>query len=71
MRLVGGIITILTEKKKDNIGLFIAALVLLNVGVVPLIIADLGLTRIMFVYLPLVVYALLTMTTPLQLDGQL
>lgn len=46
MRLVGGIITILAEKKKDNIGLFIAALVLLNVGVVPLIIADLGLTRI-------------------------
>ena len=63
MRLVGGIITILAEKKKDNIGLFIAAIVLLNVGVVPLIIADLGLTRIMFVYTHLAQLPQLTMTT--------
>lgn len=47
VRLAGGIVTILAEKEQDNIGLFIAALILLNVGVVPLIIADLGLTRIM------------------------
>lgn len=47
MRLVGGILTIVYETKKDNIGVYIAALVMLNVGVIPLIISNLGLTRIM------------------------
>ncbi|KAJ4144521.1 hypothetical protein LMH87_003402 [Akanthomyces muscarius] len=45
-RLAGGIVTILAEKKPGNTGLWIAALILLNVGVVPLIVADLGLTRL-------------------------
>lgn len=63
VRFVGGIITIVAEKKKDNIGLFIAALVLLNVGVVPLIIADLGLTRIMLVHRHLAQHPSLTVTT--------
>ncbi|ATY64473.1 hypothetical protein A9K55_004649 [Cordyceps militaris] len=45
-RLAGGIVTILAEKQPDNTGLWIAALILLNVGVVPLIVADLGLTRL-------------------------
>ena len=47
MRLAGGPIIIALEKDPNNIGLIIAALVLLNVGVIPLIVADLGLTRIM------------------------
>lgn len=47
VRLAGGIITIIAEKQKSNTGLFIAALVILNVGVVPLIVANLGLTRLM------------------------
>lgn len=46
VRLAGGIVTILAEKKPGNTGLWIAALILLNVGVVPLIVADLGLTRL-------------------------
>lgn len=47
MRLVGGILTIVYETQKDNTGVYIAALVMLNVGVIPLIISNLGLTRIM------------------------
>ncbi|XWW94857.1 hypothetical protein V2A60_002806 [Cordyceps javanica] len=46
LRLAGGIVTILAEQKPDNTGLWIAALILLNVGVVPLIVANLGLTRL-------------------------
>ncbi|KAM3443776.1 hypothetical protein MY4824_000224 [Beauveria thailandica] len=45
-RLAGGIVTIIAEKQPGNTGLWIAALVLLNVGVVPLIVANLGLTRL-------------------------
>ncbi|POR37946.1 Uncharacterized protein TPAR_01857, partial [Tolypocladium paradoxum] len=46
MRLAGGPIIIALEKNPDNLGLIIAAIVLLNVGVIPLIVADLGLTRV-------------------------
>lgn len=49
VRLAGGPIIIAMEKDRENIGLFIAALILLNVGVIPLIVADLGMTRIMYV----------------------
>lgn len=52
VRLAGGIVTIIAEKQIESQGLWIAALILLNVGVVPLIVADLGLTRLMYVYLP-------------------
>ncbi|KAJ2955193.1 hypothetical protein NQ176_g11414 [Zarea fungicola] len=45
-RLAGGIVTIIAEKQPNNIGLFISAIILLNVGVVPLIVANLGLTRL-------------------------
>ncbi|KAM3476634.1 hypothetical protein MY5147_003139 [Beauveria neobassiana] len=45
-RLAGGIVTIIAEKQPGNMGLWIAALILLNVGVVPLIVANLGLTRL-------------------------
>lgn len=47
VRLAGGPIIIALEKNPDNLGLIIAAVILLNVGVIPLIVADLGLTRIM------------------------
>ncbi|KND94044.1 hypothetical protein TOPH_00926 [Tolypocladium ophioglossoides CBS 100239] len=46
MRLAGGAIIIALEKDPDNLGLIIAAIILLNVGVIPLIVADLGLTRV-------------------------
>lgn len=46
MRLAGGIITIVLEKNQSNIGLIIAALILLNVGAIPLIVATLGQMRI-------------------------
>ena len=47
MRIAGGIITIILEKKKNPpIGLYIAAIVLLNVGAIPLIVATLGQMRI-------------------------
>lgn len=35
------------EKRPDSIGLIVSAIILLNVGVVPLIISDLGLIRVM------------------------
>lgn len=49
VRLAGGIVTILAEKQPETTGLWIAALILLNVGVVPLIVASLGMTRLMYV----------------------
>ena len=49
VRLAGGPVIIALERDPSNIGLISAALVLLNVGVVPLIVADLGLTRLMYV----------------------
>lgn len=52
VRLAGGIVTILAERKPGSTGLWIAALILLNVGVVPLIVADLGLTRLVYVLGP-------------------
>ncbi len=50
MRLAGGPVIIALEKNPESIGLIIAAIILLNVGVIPLIVADLGLTRVMYVY---------------------
>lgn len=49
MRLVGGAIVIALESHPSNIGLIVAALVLLNVGVIPLIVSNQGLLRIMYV----------------------
>jgi hypothetical protein len=46
VRLSGGIVVICFEHK-NSVGLIIAALVLLNVGVVPLIIESLGFLRLM------------------------
>lgn len=48
IRLAGGIVTIVFEKK-PSIGLFIAALVLLNVGAIPLLVATLGQIRIILI----------------------
>ncbi|KAL7955787.1 hypothetical protein V8C34DRAFT_290715 [Trichoderma compactum] len=45
MRLAGGPVIIALEQK-PSIGLYVAAIILLNVGVVPLIIATLGYVRI-------------------------
>ena len=47
MRLVGGAITIALEDRSGDIGLYIAAIVLLNVGAIPLIVANLGQIRLM------------------------
>lgn len=54
VRLAGGPVLIALEAKKDpdgsfSVGLLIAAIILLNVGVIPLIVADMGLTRLMCV----------------------
>ncbi|UNI20250.1 hypothetical protein JDV02_006353 [Purpureocillium takamizusanense] len=46
MRLAGGPVIIALEKNPESLGLIIAAIILLNVGVIPLIVADLGLTRV-------------------------
>ncbi|KAH8887209.1 hypothetical protein GQ53DRAFT_827381 [Thozetella sp. PMI_491] len=45
IRIAGGVVVILLQSNPDSLGLIIAALVLLNVGVVPLIISTLGLIR--------------------------
>jgi hypothetical protein len=49
--LVGGAITIALEDKPRDIGLIIGAVVLLNVGAIPLIVANQGQIRIMSVSL--------------------
>ena len=49
MRLAGGAITIALEDHSRDIGLYVAAIVLLNVGAIPLIVANLGQVRIMYV----------------------
>lgn len=49
MRLVGGAITIALERDSANVGLLVAAMILLNVGVVPLIMSTLGMLRVLFV----------------------
>ncbi|CAG9983615.1 unnamed protein product [Clonostachys byssicola] len=46
MRVAGGPIVIALEKDQSNVGLIIAAIVLLNVGAVPLIVAMSGFFRI-------------------------
>jgi hypothetical protein len=43
---VGGIIVIALSSNPDNIGLTIGAIVLLNVGVIPLIVSTVGLIRL-------------------------
>ena len=47
VRLVGGAITIAVDKEFSNVGLIVAAIVLLNVGAIPLIMCELGMLRIM------------------------
>lgn len=54
LRLAGGIIIIVLEtqqqrQQQDGFGLIVAAIVLLNVGVVPLIVATLGQMRIVLI----------------------
>lgn len=46
MRLAGGPIIIAVENYPSSVGLIIAALILLNVGTIPLIVVNLGLLRI-------------------------
>jgi hypothetical protein len=46
VRVAGGPIVIALEKDPSNVGLIIAAIVLLNVGAVPLIVAMSGFFRI-------------------------
>ncbi|KAH7140879.1 hypothetical protein EDB81DRAFT_799057 [Dactylonectria macrodidyma] len=46
LRLAGGIITIIRDSHPTNIGLIIAATVLLNVGIIPLLLSLIGITRI-------------------------
>ena len=46
MRLAGGIVTIFQDRDQHNAGLVIAAVILLNVGAIPLIVATLGQMRI-------------------------
>ena len=41
--------TIGMEKDQGNIGLIIAAIILLNVGAIPLVVAELGMIRIVYV----------------------
>ncbi|TFB02663.1 hypothetical protein CCMA1212_005444 [Trichoderma ghanense] len=55
IRLAGGPVTIALEKS-PSIGLYSAAIILLNVGVVPLIIATLGFVRIMQVHPYILLY---------------
>lgn len=45
VRLVGGILVILLANQPDNVGLLAGALVCLNIGVVPLLLATLGMVR--------------------------
>lgn len=47
MRPAGGPVIIALENHPNNIGLYVAAIILLNVGVIPLIVATLGLMCIM------------------------
>ena len=47
VRLAGGAIIIVLEQHPSSIGLIVAAIILLNVGAIPLIIANLGQVRIM------------------------
>jgi hypothetical protein len=49
VRLAGGPLVIALQNDKTNIGLYVAALVLLNVGAIPLIVALSGFVRIMSV----------------------
>ncbi|EAW19925.1 uncharacterized protein NFIA_095450 [Aspergillus fischeri NRRL 181] len=50
IRVACAIVTILYENTPTSIGLYIAALILLNAGLLPLIAATLGLLRIIIVY---------------------
>ena len=48
VRLAGGIVTILFEKDTSSVGLIIATLILLGIGVIPLIVSTLGMIRKMY-----------------------
>lgn len=47
VRFAGGIVTAILESNPNNMGLNIAATIMLNVGLVPLIIAAVGIIRLM------------------------
>jgi hypothetical protein len=51
VRVACAIVTILYENTPTSVGLYIAALILLNAGLLPLIAATIGLLRIMYVHL--------------------
>jgi len=46
VRLVGGIMTIIEQQNKDDRSLIIATIVLLNIGLIPLLMAFLGYARL-------------------------
>ncbi len=48
VRLAGGIISIIRQSNPDDIGLIIADSVLLNIGLIPLLVALIGIIRIMY-----------------------
>jgi hypothetical protein len=48
VRFTGGILVITRESDPDNVGLTIATVVLLNVGLVPLIMSTLGIIGIVY-----------------------
>lgn len=48
VRLAGGPIIIVLEHNPQNIGLIIAALILLGVGTIPLLVADLGYVKMLW-----------------------
>ncbi|RHZ58991.1 hypothetical protein CDV55_102304 [Aspergillus turcosus] len=50
IRLACAIVTILSENSPNNVGLYIATLILLNAGLLPLIGATIGLLRIIICY---------------------
>ncbi|KAF4172293.1 hypothetical protein CNMCM8694_001625 [Aspergillus lentulus] len=50
IRIACAIVTILYENSPSSVGLYIAALILLNAGLLPLIAATIGLLRIIIVY---------------------
>lgn len=46
VRLAGGPVVLALQSNDTNVGLIIAALILLNMGLIPLLIATLGIIRL-------------------------
>ncbi|KAH7347538.1 hypothetical protein B0T11DRAFT_291452 [Plectosphaerella cucumerina] len=82
VRLAGGIISVVRENKPTDIGLIIATTVLLNVGVIPLLVSMIGITRVIlrssldtnsraFMFLKVIRYAFLIAIILLVASGSL